>query len=204
MARPQAADYHEKRARYLSVATQLFAEQGFHATSITDIALACNTSKSRLYHYFKSKEHVLHDILSDHAHTMVSTLDPIMSEEGISAPERLEKYAIHFLTINVKSRAQHKLILNELDSLPEEQRQKVSDLLREPITAIYSTLIEINPDLADNGELIFPSAMMFLGMVNWSHTWFSGTGDLSIESFAKLICNTFLNGFGNVDVKAKS
>ncbi|PHR61010.1 MAG: TetR family transcriptional regulator [Robiginitomaculum sp.] len=203
MARPQAADYHEKRTRYLSVATQLFAEHGFHATSITDIALACNTSKSRLYHYFKSKEHVLYEILRDHANTLTSTMAPVIEEKGITPAKRLENYAAHFLSTNVKSRAQHKLILNELEALPEQQRQEVSDLLRGPVTAIYDTLVEINPALADNEALKFPSAMMFLGMVNWSHTWFSGTGDLSVESFAKLICDTFLGGFGNVNLTQK-
>lgn len=197
MARPQANDYDQKRNNILTQATILFASKGFHATSISDISGACNTSKSRLYHYFNSKEQVLYEILKSHAQTLVDTFLPIMSEKDISAREKLEKYARHLLRINVKSRAQHKLILSELDALPVPQRQEIADLLRQHISAIYGSLAEVNPNLTRSEHLRFPVAMMFLGMVNWSHTWFSDDGDVSIEMFATLICDTFISGFSS-------
>jgi len=63
MARTQANDYKQKKAHIVDTATELFASKGFHATSIMDIAKACNTSKSSLYHYFESKEQLLYVIL---------------------------------------------------------------------------------------------------------------------------------------------
>lgn len=193
MARPQANDYTKKRAHILHVATRLFADQSFHATSITDIAKTCNTSKSLLYHYFPSKEQVLYEILNDHAQTLVNTFLPIIEEPSLDAKERLEKYARHFLRINVKFRAQHKLILGELDALPQTQRDQIAKNLRKPVDAIFSTLVELNPKLKK--ELHFPVTMMFIGMLNWTHTWFEEDGNLSIEKFASMICETFLNGF---------
>ncbi|PHR91684.1 MAG: TetR family transcriptional regulator [Robiginitomaculum sp.] len=195
MARPQANDYKKKREHILQVATQLFAQQSFHATSITDIAKACNTSKSRLYHYFPSKEQVLYEILNEHAQTLVNTFLPIIKEPTLDAKERLEKYARHFLRINVKFRAQHKLILGELDALPQAQRDQIAASLRQPVEAIFDTLVELNPKLEE--KLQFPVTMMFIGMLNWTHTWFEEDGNLSIEKFSAMICETFLNGFTN-------
>ena len=64
MARTQAKDYLDKRRRILDAATVLFADKGFHATSVSDIAKACDTSKSRLYHYFTAKEQLLYEIFA--------------------------------------------------------------------------------------------------------------------------------------------
>ncbi len=195
MARKQASDYTDKRMRIMDVATELFAKNGFHATSITDIANTCQTSKSRLYHYFNSKEQVLYEILRDHALTLGDSFLPITQDANLPPAEKLEKFARHLLIRNINFRAKHKLILGELDAIPPTQRQEVATLLRQPIESIFETLSEINPDLTKDKTLQVPIAMMFIGMINWSHTWFSGDGELSPEVFAKLLCDTFLNGF---------
>ena len=202
MARTQASDYYEKRANILDVATQLFAQNGFHATSIMDIATACQTSKSRLYHYFSSKEQVLYEILFDHASTLGASFEPIVNDANLAPEAKLRKFAENLLLRNIKFRAKHKLILGELDALPPAQRQEVTTLLRQPIEAIFSTLNLINPGMAKDTSLQFPVAMLFIGMINWTHTWFSGDGDLSPEVFAKLMCDTFIGGFANVDLEA--
>ncbi|MEA2412333.1 MAG: hypothetical protein QOC77_2894 [Thermoleophilaceae bacterium] len=43
------------RERVLAAALELFAERGYHATSIADIGTRAGISKSVLYHYFGSK-----------------------------------------------------------------------------------------------------------------------------------------------------
>ncbi|MCB0662229.1 MAG: TetR/AcrR family transcriptional regulator [Saprospiraceae bacterium] len=46
-------------------ALELFAENGFHNTSISQIAKAARVSKGLMYNYFDSKEDLLHDIMMD-------------------------------------------------------------------------------------------------------------------------------------------
>ncbi len=45
-----------RRQRLLSAALRLFAERGYHDTSVDDIVAAARTSKSAFYEYFESKE----------------------------------------------------------------------------------------------------------------------------------------------------
>ncbi len=198
MARTQADDYNQKRMVILDAATELFAREGFHATSISDIANRCKTSKSRLYHYFSSKEQVLYEILHDHACSLRDSFLPIMEHTRLTPRQKLEDFAGQMLIKNVKFRAKHKLILGELDALPAEQRTEVATLLRKPIESIYEALAEVNPSLANNKSMQFPVAMMFFGMINWTHTWFSDEGELSPEHFAKLLSDTFIDGFASV------
>ncbi len=200
MARPQANDYHDKRAHIIDVATHLFAQNGFHATSVTDIATACSTSKSRLYHYFSSKEQVLYEILLGHAQNLSQTLLPILADEDLSAADKLEKFATHLLLKNLKFRANHKLILGEMEALSPKQRDEVASLLRRPIEALYGALAEINPNLKREKAMQFPVAMMFIGMINWTHTWFSEEGEISPDIFAKLLCNIYINGLSEASL----
>lgn len=200
MARLQAQDYNSKRERIKVSATALFADKGFYGTSIIDIAKACNTVKSRLYYYFPSKGQLFYEIVKDHTAVLVETLLPILQNQDMDARERLEYYAKELLGMNVKYRDQHKLILNELGALTDMQSREINFLLRRNVEALYPTLIELNPKLKDNEHLHFPTAMMFVGMINWTHTWYAqpeneNSGDLSVDAFAQILCDTFLDGY---------
>jgi AcrR family transcriptional regulator len=50
------------RRRILEVALQLFASEGYHATSIRDIARVLELQPSALYGHFPSKEHLLAEL----------------------------------------------------------------------------------------------------------------------------------------------
>jgi AcrR family transcriptional regulator len=51
------------KERILSVALELFAKKGFHATSISQIAQKAKISKGLMYNYFASKEKLLDEII---------------------------------------------------------------------------------------------------------------------------------------------
>ncbi len=193
MPRLQAPDYHDKRERIKAAAAALFANKGYHGTSIVDIAGACHTVKSRLYYYFPSKNQLLYEIIKDHALFLQAEILPIIGNKEVVARQRLENYARTLLGINVKYRDQHTLILGELDALSPAQNTEVSLLIRRTIESLYPSLLEINPALQK--QMYFPTAMMFVGMINWTHTWYSAKGGLSVENYAKQLCATFLDGF---------
>ena len=56
MARPKDENYDGKKETILKAAARVFAEKGFLRTNIIDIGEASGASKSRMYHYFESKE----------------------------------------------------------------------------------------------------------------------------------------------------
>ena len=75
MARTRSEDYDVKRRLILDQAAALFAEKGFSAASLSELARACEGSKSWIYHYYPSKEAILYDILSDHMTTLLETAE---------------------------------------------------------------------------------------------------------------------------------
>jgi AcrR family transcriptional regulator len=51
--------YDQKLVHVLKTSAAIFAEKGYHSTSIRDIARATKMSLSGLYYYFKSKDELL-------------------------------------------------------------------------------------------------------------------------------------------------
>ena len=54
------------RRRILEISLHLFADQGYHGTSMRDIASAANVSLGLAYNYFKNKDDLLEQIFIDH------------------------------------------------------------------------------------------------------------------------------------------
>jgi AcrR family transcriptional regulator len=60
-ARARQAD--QRRSELVETALRLFAERGFRATTIADIATATGTAHGLVYHYFSSKDELLEAVL---------------------------------------------------------------------------------------------------------------------------------------------
>jgi AcrR family transcriptional regulator len=63
----QVRNADKTKSAILTASTQLFAEKGFIGASISDIAEIVGVSKSSIYHYFPSKESILHDLIDSFA-----------------------------------------------------------------------------------------------------------------------------------------
>jgi AcrR family transcriptional regulator len=55
----------QRRQQILQIALELFARQGYHATSVGQIAQAAKISKGLIYNYFQSKYEILVTLIDD-------------------------------------------------------------------------------------------------------------------------------------------
>ncbi|MDH5718613.1 MAG: TetR/AcrR family transcriptional regulator [Spirochaetia bacterium] len=80
----------------LSASLELFAEKGFHSTTMDDIARGAGVSKGLAYNYFTSKTEILSKILEDRFSQIQLALK---DKEGCSEPlDRLEEIIVRRLT----------------------------------------------------------------------------------------------------------
>jgi TetR/AcrR family transcriptional regulator len=162
---------------------------------MSDLALRCATTKSGLYHYYESKEEVLHDILAVHIGKVLGIVRAAVAEAAGSAPDqRLELIVARLLAAYASADDQHKVQLNELWRLPEPQREAIMGMEREIVRLVADTLAEINPSLARTKGLLKPVTMSLFGFLNWQYMWFREDGPLSRAEYAKLATRLFLDG----------
>ena len=194
MSRIRADDYDEKKRSILRNAAGLFAGKGFGSATMIDIAQACGTSKSRLYHYFSSKEEVLFAIAMEHVSAVFEELSEIT---GLPLPavERFSRFVAAFMRQGAASRNEHLVLVNDVHFLPEDKRRQVSELEGQLVELLIALLKEINPELMGAAKVRTPYAMLLFGMMIWTFTWYEKSGAISTDELALRISRLFLHGF---------
>lgn len=200
MARTRSAEYDNIHDTIIKRAAAIIARRGYAATSIGDIAEACDCSKSRLYHYFDGKESILREMLTTHVDTLLEKCRQVFY--GSREPkERFLQLVKLFLEIYAVSRDQHVVLLTCLDVLPPEQRNALISKQRELIAYVRDALLQLRPEMAQNRVLAHVDTMLFFGMINWTYTWYRADGVVSPEELAERTVELFLNGYASMPAK---
>src|SRR5660397_145107 len=71
----------EKKDLIMEVALELFAENGFHATSISQIAKKAGISKGLPYNYFESKKELLDELITHGFNSIFENFD--LNQDGV-------------------------------------------------------------------------------------------------------------------------
>jgi TetR/AcrR family transcriptional repressor of nem operon len=75
----------------LKESLKLFRKKSYHNTSIADIAEACGLLKGSIYHYFASKEALMHAVIQFVHEYFRKEIFSIAYDEQLSPQERIEK-----------------------------------------------------------------------------------------------------------------
>ncbi len=76
-----------RKKQIIQIGMELFANHGFHATSIRQIAKAAGISKGLMYNYFKSKEELLKEIVYEGLNNMMEWFDP--NQDGVLTEDEI-------------------------------------------------------------------------------------------------------------------
>ena len=74
MPRGRARGYELQRETILARAAELFAQHGYTATSMNQVAEACGVSKPSLYHYVRDKHQLLAEIAETHVTRLLALI----------------------------------------------------------------------------------------------------------------------------------
>lgn len=193
MARTRAEDYEEKQQRIRDCAAELFAARGFAATSTADIAAEGGFSKALIYHYFKSKEEILQDLLEAHMDDLLAAAEAAVAD-GNTPRIELRAFVRAHMRLYATARAKHLLLINELGSLPPKGKAAIVAKERRLVELAADLFAAFAPALREQPSLRFPLAMSFYGMINWTCIWYRPDGELTPDAFADLACDLFLDG----------
>ncbi len=199
----RSKDHGDKRQLILTTAAELFGQQGFNKTSISEISKACNASKAWVYHYFVSKEDILFTLLMDFLTAAKARLDRASSVNG-DAQERLHAFVIECLKIYDDYRINYPILFNEMIFLHPDQQKVLRGLEDHSVRRLDAILVELRPELAHEIRVRTPVTLLVFGTINWTHTWYNPEGKLSIDALARLIVGFVMGGVAGVPLDLKS
>ena len=106
--KPAMAD---RRGKILEAATRRFAEHGFEATTVRQIADDVSILSGSLYHHFASKEAMLHDIVRETVEKMRDNVVRI-SKAPVDAEHRLAALILLELGEMTRNQQVHAILSN--------------------------------------------------------------------------------------------
>jgi len=184
-----------RREAILRVATTLFAEKGYHATSMQDIGDALGVQRGSLYHHIQSKEDLLYEIMRYCSTALLARMEPVVAAPLPSA-EKLTRFIETHLDTVIALRPEFRVLVRELRSLPPARREKIVKFRDQ-----YETLVRkiIADGVAAGGyRRIDPkyAGFVILGVCNWFGQWYSLRGPLSRPEIARTFADLLLLGLG--------
>jgi AcrR family transcriptional regulator len=181
------------RERLSVEAARLFAERGYHGTSINDLAVALGVHKSSLYGYISGKVDLLADIALTGAAAFHAALDALPDEA--TPTERLALALRAHLGVvqsqldvaTVWLQEWRYLTGESLDFFVKERHryeQRIRDLFE---AAIEAGELRRDLDLDD-------ATLVFLSVANWAYTWL--TADTDLGKLTLRLKSMLLSGMG--------
>jgi AcrR family transcriptional regulator len=181
--------------RIHDAAAALFAERGYHATRMQDVAESVDMQKGSLYYYFASKEELLVSLVESRVGAALGMLATIVAD-GTSAAARVRSAIAGHLAV-FQQRADVYTIFNseKLHSISRDVAMKVDELGREYERLWADLLTEGIAAGAFRQDLDVPvTVKAVLGMCNTTLFWFRRGGRLTIDEVADRFSDLVLAG----------
>ena len=196
MPRGRAPGYDTQREQILARAAELFARQGYTATSMNQVALACGVSKPSLYHYVRDKYQLLVEIAEDHVGRLKALVE-LARTRPLDPEARVRELIGSFLDAYAHAQAAHRVLTEDVKFLESADRERVLDGQREVVAAFADAIAETRPELRAS-EMHKPLTMLLFGMMNWMFTWLQPNGRLTHAALAPVVADLFFGGLNAV------
>lgn len=149
----------EKMALIMETSLELFAENGYHATSISQISKKAGISKGLIYNYFESKKDLLDQLISHGFDSIFENFD--LNQDGVLTEEEFIQFIkqnFQFLRENLKH---WKLFFSLLlqphvtNTFTKDYQEKI-----EPIFQMMFSFIKAKGSSDPEGDLMVISSML--------------------------------------------
>jgi TetR/AcrR family transcriptional regulator, cholesterol catabolism regulator len=178
-----------RRSELTRQAARLFAQKGYHGTSIGDLAEAMGVQKGSLYAHISSKQDLLYETMAEGARAFHAGLDAI--PDNLPATEKIRLALRSHLQVVADQLDVATVFVQEWRYLEGDRRDEIVAERRryeERIRALFREgrdLGKLRSDLDDA-----TAALLVLSAANWAYTWLQPgrkTDELADRFYALLI-----------------
>ena len=186
--------YDERLDHFLSRAAKVFADQGYHSTTMRDLAAATDMSLAGMYYYVRGKEELLFRIQERCFLRVLAGAERALAAPGHAEPgERLQAFIRHHVTFFAHHMAEMKVLSHEANGLSGDMKRRVNAIKRRYVDLLETLLKDAAPDERPVDRSA--AAYALFGMMNWIYNWYDPAGEIDPQRLADLIARIFVGGF---------
>jgi AcrR family transcriptional regulator len=190
----------EKREAVLKTAAQLFSTQGFHKTTLTDIARQLHITKPAIYHYFSSKDEILLECTRVGLAAAESEFETAV-RAGASGRERLEHFMIWFAEnmTTVFGTCLVRIADQDLEPQTQSELHAAKKIIDRRLRQLLDMGIADGSIAPCNSRL---AAFTIAGALNWVGHWYKPGGSWTARAAAEQVVALLVSGIApRQDVK---
>lgn len=198
MARIAGSDGEVTRSEIRKVSLALFAQYGYSAVSMRQIASQVGVQASAIYQYYQNKQQILVSLLQNHMDGLLKAChEELIPGDPI---DRLEQFARFHIRYNIIRSDEVFLAYMELRSLEPEGFATIANL-RSQYEAILKSILR---EGANSGAMKIDdphvSAMAILAMLTGVNTWYRSGGRLSQKKIENIYASMVLKSQGIIPI----
>jgi AcrR family transcriptional regulator len=129
----------DRREDILQASLHLFADKGFHGTSMRDIARQANITEGLIYHYFASKRDLFRAIIDEYSFLPLLRTLPDLAEQ-LDLRGLLIVLARGFFDVLRQNAQLTRVLLQEIQVFPEEKEAFFADAVGQSIAELGEIL----------------------------------------------------------------
>jgi AcrR family transcriptional regulator len=184
------------RADVVATAGRMFAEKGYHGTSMRDLGKELGLLGSSLYSHIDSKENLLVEVVDEGARLFLDSAHRAMKVEG-SAGKRLTALIAGHVDVVLDHQDVVRTYLNEARMLDEGHRSRVVES-RDAYEMMFRSVIGEGVDAGEFRADVDPkiAAIFVLSILNALERWYRPGGELNRDRIVEAISQSALASLG--------
>ncbi|HEX9787174.1 MAG TPA: TetR/AcrR family transcriptional regulator [Candidatus Binatia bacterium] len=190
---PATRQYDEKLQLILKASARIFAEKGFHHTSVRDISRATKMSLSGLYYYFTTKEELLFLIQERCFVTLLQRWEQA-ADPQLDVRARIRAFAENHLSFFLHNMPEMKVMAHEDESLTGEFQDQILVLKRRYVKVIMDLIGELQEQRGGKAIDLRVATFALFGMMNWIYTWYQPKRDLPFPQLIEQMLRIYFFG----------
>lgn len=192
LGRPPLLD--DPRARILQHAAKLFAQKGYEASSLAEVASAMHYSKGAIYNYFGTKQEI-YDAIIIRTLAGLHEAGAAAAQEGSSPREKLRLFMIghaRYLSENYDSFV---TMLVGFSGMANTTLKDDALRLRDAHEGVLRSILEEGvAEGSFRGVDVAMTGRAVLSLLSWMARWFRPDGAKSADEVADIYCDLLFGG----------
>lgn len=186
------AEREQKREALLRAAVRMFNAQGFHATSLDEVAASLGVSKPTIYHYLGNKDQVLFECVTRGVEQLREAADATHAEPGPGLA-RLRTFLQRYAEIIMDDFGRC-VIRTADEQLSPESAARFRALKREIDEVMQGLISEGVADGSIAASDVKLTGFTLAGALNWTARWHRPDGRRNAEDTAAQMIDILTRG----------
>jgi len=192
----RSPDPDDKKKKIFEAALAVFAEQGFHAATMDEIAAVSGVAKGTLYRHFKSKQDLLDRLLAEATEEIVGKLASIFSGRNHVLQE-IHEFIEQWVLFIENNHVLYRLVQAEGIAAPRTgKRMMFYEYLISNLPLLKEHVAAMNQEQTLKLTSFYTVAYGMLGFIDGVvHRWFRSGMDYPLRDEVPIIAEVLFNGF---------